>query len=202
MALHAIAGGGLLEARRPFVLLAAMLTLAVPQHPQAATANDASPKVSVREESGVYTVAARFGVAGPTETAIAVLTDYERIPRFMPGVKTSVVRERAADRVVVEQDAVSKFMFFSKRVHLVLEVRQDGGIIRFRDLEGASFSRYEGSWRVSQENGHTVVAYDLVAAPSFSVPDALLRRLLRRDSTDMITQLRLEIARSICRADG
>jgi hypothetical protein len=29
-----------------------------------------------------------------------VLTDYERIPQFMPGVKTSVVRERAADRVV------------------------------------------------------------------------------------------------------
>jgi carbon monoxide dehydrogenase subunit G len=202
MALHANPGGGHGKARRPFVLLGvATLSMAVAQQPQAATGGDPSAQVSVREEDGVYTVAARFRVEGPPEAAVAVLTDYERIPEFMPGVKTSIVRERQAGRVVVEQDAVSRFTFFSKRVHLLLEVRQDGAIIRFRDLNGESFTRYEGSWRVTQEDGRTVVTYDLTAAPSFSVPSALLSRLLKRDSADMITQLRLEIARSICQAD-
>ena len=74
--------------------------------------------------------------------------------------------------------------------------------IRFRDLDGASFARYEGRWRVTDDNGHTLVAYDLTPVPSFSVPGALLGRLLKRDSAAMITQLRREIGRSICHADG
>ena len=176
--------------------------LSVPQPPQAATADDASTQVSVREENGVYTVAARFRVEGSPQTTLAVLTDYERIPQFMPGVKTSIVRERRDGRVVVEQEAVSRFMLFSKRVHLVLEVQQDGGTIRFRDLSGTSFARYEGSWRVTEDKGQPLVAYDLAAAPSFSVPGALLSRLRKRDSAEMIKQLRLEITRSLCRVDG
>jgi Polyketide cyclase / dehydrase and lipid transport len=76
------------------------MTLGLSQDPQAASAEDVAAQVSVREKSGVYTVAARFRVEGSADTALAVLTDYERIPQFMPGVKTSVVRERAADRVV------------------------------------------------------------------------------------------------------
>jgi carbon monoxide dehydrogenase subunit G len=196
-----IPGGGLRKVRHPFVLLGlATLSLAAGQHPRAATADDLPAQVTVREENGVYTVAARFRVDGPAERAVAVLTDYDRIPEFMPGVKTSIVRERRADRVVVEQDAVSKFLFFRKGVHLLLEVRQDGEIIHFRDLDGQSFTRYEGTWRVTQEEGRTLVAYDLTAAPLFSVPAALLSRVLKRDSAEMIEQLRLEIARPDCRA--
>jgi carbon monoxide dehydrogenase subunit G len=202
MTLHAISGGGHRTARRPFVLLAVALSLGLSQDAQAASAEDIAAQVSVREKSGVFTVTAQFRVEGSADTALAVLTDYERIPQFMPGVKTSVVRERAADRVVLEQDAVSKFMFFTRRVHLMLEGRQDRSTIRFRDLDGASFARYEGSWRVTDDNGHTLVAYDLTAVPSFSVPGALLSRLLKRDSAAMIMQLRREIGRSICRADG
>jgi hypothetical protein len=56
--------------------------------------------------------------------------------------------------------------------------------------------------RVTDDNGHTMVAYDLTAVRSFSVPGALLSRLLKRDSAAMIMQLRREIGRSICRADG
>jgi hypothetical protein len=55
---------------------------------------------------------------------------------------------------------------------------------------------------VTDDNGQTLVAYDLTAAPSFSVLGALLSRLLKRDSAAMIMQLRREIGRSICRADG
>jgi ribosome-associated toxin RatA of RatAB toxin-antitoxin module len=202
MTLHAIPGGGQRRACRPIVFLfVAMLSMALAQHPRAATADDLSAQLSVREENGVYTVAARFPVDGPAERAVSVLTDYERIPQFMPGVKTSIVRERQDGRIVIEQEAVARFMVFSKRVHLLLEVQQHGAIIRFRDLYGESFTRYEGTWHVTEEEGRTVVAYDLTAAPSFKVPGALLSRVLKRDSTEMIKQLRLEIARSICRAD-
>ena len=52
--------------------------------------------MTVREERGVYSVAARFHVPQPPRVALAVLTDYEQIPRFMPDVATSIVLERGA----------------------------------------------------------------------------------------------------------
>jgi ribosome-associated toxin RatA of RatAB toxin-antitoxin module len=150
--------------------------------------------VTVREEQGVYTVVARFVVDQPAAVALAVLTDYEQIPRFMPDVRTSIVRERAIGRVVVEQEAVSGLMMFSKRVHLVLEIQEQPGELIFRDRCGRSFVRYEGAWRLSKQDGRTAITYELIAEPSFEVPGFMLKRLFRRDAAQMIGRLKQEIA--------
>ena len=56
----------------------------------------------------------------PQSSAVAhdVLTDYEAIPRFMPDVQSSRIVERGAASIVVEQEAVARVLFFSKRIHL------------------------------------------------------------------------------------
>ena len=138
-------------------------------------ADQSTESVTVREEQGVYAVAARFVVAQSPSVALAVLTDYEQIPRFMPDVRTSTVRERGSGWAVVEQEAVSAFMMFSKHVHLILEIQERPDALTFRDRCGRSFSRYEGAWRLSQEDGQTVITYELVAEPSFDVPEFVPR---------------------------
>ncbi|MEO6213230.1 MAG: SRPBCC family protein [Vicinamibacterales bacterium] len=153
------------------------------------------PALRVSETAGVYTVAATFNVPEMPDDVIAVLTDYEQIPRFMPGVRTSLVRERANGRAVVEQEAVSKMAMFSKRVHLVLEVQEHSGGITFLDRCGKSFTRYDGAWRVTRKGNVTAIVYELTADPAFDVPEFVLTRLLRRDSAKMIEQLQREIAR-------
>lgn len=153
-----------------------------------------APDVTVREERGVFSVSARFNVPQPPPVALAVLTDYEAIPRFLPDVKTSIVRERTAAGLVVEQEAVAKMMLFSKRVHLVLEITQEDGIIRFRDRCGGSFVKYEGTWRLVSANGGTAIHYTLAAQPSFDVPEFILKRLLKRDAGRMIERLAREMA--------
>ena len=85
------AGGRRRTVRRPFVLFAAAIFLTCPQVPRAVTMEDRPPQLSITDAGGVYTVSARFDVGGAADTAVAVLTDYERIPQFMPGVKTSIV---------------------------------------------------------------------------------------------------------------
>ena len=152
------------------------------------------PQVTVREEGGIYTVSATFVVPQPPSAAVAVLTDYEQIPRFMPEVRTSHVLERTGDRAVVEQEAFARFMMFSKRVHLVLEIQQEGGAVRFRDRCGRSFARYDGRWEATERDGYTAISYELSAKPAFDVPDFLLQRLLKRDASRMIEQLQREIA--------
>jgi ribosome-associated toxin RatA of RatAB toxin-antitoxin module len=150
--------------------------------------------LTVREEKGVYTVVAHFLVDQPPSVALTVLTDYEQIPRFMPDVRRSIVRERGTGWAVVEQEAVSAFMMFSKRVHLVLEIEERPDALVFRDRCARSFVRYEGAWRLSHHDGQTAITYELTAEPSFEIPEWMLKRLLRRDSGQMIERLQREIA--------
>jgi ribosome-associated toxin RatA of RatAB toxin-antitoxin module len=153
--------------------------------------------VTVKEERGIYRVAASFDVPQSPGTALGVLKDYERIPRFMPDLRTSVVRERVGRQVIVEQEAVSKMLMFSKRVHLLLEVTEEPGALRFVDRCGRSFTLYRGAWIAESRDGRTQIRYELEARPAFSVPEVLLRRLLRRDATQMIERLRQEIAERV-----
>ncbi len=183
--------GGRSGARRLVITVALTAFSAAAVPAMALPPND--PPVTVTEDHGVYTVAATFTVPEASSFALAALTDYAQIPRFMPEVRTSTVLERADDRAVVEQEAVARFMMFSKRVHLVLDVHEHHGTIRFRDRCGESFARYEGVWTIAQREGTTHVSYDLSAQPSFDVPVFLLKRLLKRDASGMIERLKAEI---------
>src|SRR5688500_542475 len=149
--------------------------------------------VNGKRGGGPCRAAAAFTVPQAASFVRAALTDYPQIPRFMPEVRTSQVLERSDDRAVVEQEAVARFMMFSKRVHLVLEIHEDRGTIRFRDRCGKSFASYEGVWTIAEREGQTHVTYELSANPSFDLPAFLLNRLLKRDASQMIERLKAEI---------
>jgi ribosome-associated toxin RatA of RatAB toxin-antitoxin module len=187
---HHAAAAGRHDARRLFLLAALValtvgVTLAEPM---------SAPRLDVTEAGGVYTVTASFAVTEPPQTVMAVLTDYARIPKFMPDVQVSKVLERTATSAVVEQEAVSKFMLFSKRIHLVLDVQESASLLRFRDRCGRSFTSYEGSWTVSEHDSLTVIDYRLAASPAFEVPGFVLKRLLKRDAAQLIDRITAEIA--------
>lgn len=101
--------------------------------------------------------------------------------------------ERTGASAIVEQEAVSRFMLFSKRVHLVLDIIEDAGSIHFRDRCGKSFASYEGAWIISEHDSVTVIDYQLTAKPSFDVPAFVLKRLLKRDAAQLIDRLKAEI---------
>ena len=112
----------------------------------------------------------------------------------MPEVRSSQLIERRDDRAVIEQEAVARFLMFSKRVHLILEVEETPLTIAFKDRCGQSFERYEGTWSMAEKGAETRVSYRLTAKPVFDVPGWLLSRLLKRDASEMIERLRAEIA--------
>lgn len=187
---------GRADARRFLVAAVVSLCVVLPGARLTAAADLApSPQVTVQEERGLYTVTARFTVAAAPEAALAVLADYEQIPRFMPDVRKSLVLESTPGHKVVEQEAQSSFLMFSKKVHLLLEVTESGDSIRFIDRCGRSFTTYEGSWRATRTDGRTLVSYELTAKPAFEVPRFILKRLLKQDAADMIKRLQQEIDR-------
>lgn len=170
-------------------LLLVLLGAALP-----GTAQTAAPGgVIVHEAQGVYRVTAQFAVAAPPEAVLAVLTDYENIPRFMPEVKRSIVRAREPHRAIVEQEAQARVMLFSKTIHLLLDIEEQALGLTFVDTSGRSFASYRGGWRVDPAADGAVVTYELEARPAFDVPKFVLVRALRNDSTRMIERLRAEM---------
>jgi ribosome-associated toxin RatA of RatAB toxin-antitoxin module len=186
--------GGRACARRIAGVITAALASVLFSAPAAARTDPAHREVTVTETGGVYQVEARFVVLQPGAVAAAVLTDYETIPRFMPDVRKSRILERSDRLVIVEQEAIARFLMFSKRVHLVLEIDAGPLAIRFRDRSGRSFTKYEGTWQIREQDNGAEITYQLLAKPLFSVPQALLKRLLQRDASEMIQRLQAEIA--------
>jgi hypothetical protein len=162
--------------------------------PAAGASGDvAAQNVDVREENGTYRVTVTFVIGEMPPVALAVLMDYERIPAFMPDVKSSVIRERADGRALVEQEAYPRLLMFSKKVHLLLDVTEGASHLQFVDRSGRSFVSYIGHWQIVGEAVGTRITYQLVAQPAFSVPSFVLTRLLRKDAAQMIDRLRAEI---------
>ena len=176
------------------ILFILALAAAVAPAAVASAAQDAPPVIAVRSVDGVYTVDARFEIAAPPETVREVLTDYAGIPRFMPDVRKSIVRERRGARVLVEQEAASKILMFSKTVHLLLDVHEGVQVLTFRDTCGRSFSEYAGAWTLEAGGAGTAVAYTLTAKPTFSVPPFMIKRLLDSNARNTIEYLRAETA--------
>jgi ribosome-associated toxin RatA of RatAB toxin-antitoxin module len=180
-----------MNAYLPLVLAGALLSsTAMTRH----AAAEQPAAIDVREHEGGYAVTARFLIAASPAAVLAVLTDYEEIPRYLPSVRKSVVHEREPGRALVEQEAVSKVLLFSKRVHLLLEILEEEGALSFHDTCGRSFSEYRGRWTLVPRENRSVVAYELHARPTFQVPEALLKHLLRRDAGSMIERIQREVA--------
>lgn len=159
------------------------------------------PTITIDRSGATCVISARFTIPESPSLVRGVLTDYESIPSFMPGVRTSHVLERRNGHVRLEQDSVSRFLFFSKRVHLELDVEEGADVIRFRDLARTSFRRYQGSWSISTDGEQTEVDYELIAQPVFGVPRVVLGRLLHRQARVMIDHLRSELhARAVLRS--
>lgn len=190
MLLHTRTPGG--RSSRRLLIAAATLLLGVAATVRPALA-DERPDVAIGRDGDAYTVAARFRVPHPSALVLSVLSDYDDIPRFVPDVKKSAVIETRGAVRIVEQEAVSHVMMFSKRVRLQLVVEETSDSLTFRDQLGTSFARYEGRWNLAACPDGTIVSYRLVAEPSFSVPGFLIRRLLSRDAGDMIDSLRAEM---------
>ncbi len=193
---HAAAAGHM---SRRLIVCAAMLAIGTAVFASGEPAasekriGDAGP-VSVVETDGIYRVTATFTVPQVPAAAIAVLTDFERIPSYVPDMKTSTIIERNATGPVVEQEAVARFMMFTKKVHLLLQVSEDRGTITFRDRCGKSFDLYEGAWIVQAAAAGSTITYQLAAKPLFDVPPFVLKRLMKRDAADLVASITAAIA--------
>jgi len=140
------------------------------------------PEVEVKRSHGIFSVHATAPVAVDVETAWQVLTDYNHLAEFVPGMKSSRVVSVAGEPLRVEQKGEAGFLFFSRAFEVALEIEGlPPGQLKFHAVSG-DMKRMQGEWRIRRNTDAAVeLEYEAEIEPDFWVPPLIGTALMRRD---------------------
>jgi ribosome-associated toxin RatA of RatAB toxin-antitoxin module len=142
-------------------------------------------------------VRARALVAAPATVVWEVLTDYEHLPRFIPGIAKSVVRSRDGGRLLIEQSGKARFLIFSFPIEVRLEVTErPPQSISSRAVAG-NVRRMTGRYEIQPdaEHGTVLLRYVGEIEPDFKLPPLIGVAALRSSATEQFTAMVAEIER-------
>ena len=156
--------------------------------PARAPAVDVSVERVDSDGDRVYQVSARGDVAAAPAAVWRILTDYDRMAEFVPGLHNARVLARSGDQAIVEQRGVAHFLFFRREIRLLVQVRE-------RPMSQIDISLVDGDMLVYNctrrlipllDTGGTRIVYSGALAPKFYVPAMLGANLIRADIAKMM----------------
>lgn len=142
-------------------------------------------------------VHARAFVAAPLPVVWQVLTDYERLPRFIPGLAKSAVRQRQGNRLMVEQSGEARFFLFSFPIEVTLEVHESPSEwIASRAVSG-NVRRMNGRYdlQVNAARPGVLLIYQGLVEPDFELPPLIGTAALRSTVEEQFGAMVAEIER-------
>jgi ribosome-associated toxin RatA of RatAB toxin-antitoxin module len=142
-------------------------------------------------------VRARAVIAAPPAVVWEVLTDYEHLPRFVPGIAKSVVRLREGSRVLVDQSGEARFLFFSIPIEVQLEViERPPQSISSRAI-GGNVRHMSGRYDIQPDaqRGAVLLRYLGQIEPDFELPPLIGVVALRNTAEEQFAAMVAEIER-------
>jgi Oligoketide cyclase/lipid transport protein len=135
-----------------------------------------------RLEQGARRLAVQLRLQLDPQWIWAVLTDYDKLHRYIPNLTSSRQLWRRANRVGLEQVGSQQFcgLRFTARVELELEEDPAQGELRFQ-MRNGDFRRFEGFWRVDSDAVSTRLLYALTVQGKPGMPIGLIEQRLQQD---------------------
>ncbi len=171
--------------------------------PGAALAADAV----VDRTQGVLHVDAWVHADAPAAACYEVLTDFERLPDFVPGIRACRVGCLPGEMRRVEQVGVTGPVLFALTVRttLGLSLAPPGpgreGRIDFSSL-GGNLRQMSGAWRVRDDKTGCRIDYQAAIEPDFPVPPLIGPWVVRAQIEGQLDAIAREIARRQVRGGG
>lgn len=153
--------------------------------------------VQAEREGEMVAVRARASIRAPAPLVWQVLTEYERLPQFVPGIRRSVVRSRQGNRLLVEQSGEARFLIFSFPIEVTLEVLESPpDWITSRGV-GGNVRRMTGRYEIHPEpaRGWIVLRYFGAIEPDFDLPPLIGVAALRGTIEEQFLAMVAEIER-------
>jgi ribosome-associated toxin RatA of RatAB toxin-antitoxin module len=148
-----------------------------------------------RRGDGVEITARAVVVADP-RMVWQVLTDYEGLPRFVPGISRSRVHSREGQRLTLEQAGEARFLFFSFPIQVTLEVTEAAPESIASRAIGGNVRRMTGRYDIAPDaGGGVLLRYQGVVEPDFRLPPLIGAAALRANAEEQFTAMVAEIER-------
>ncbi|HEV8644377.1 MAG TPA: SRPBCC family protein [Burkholderiales bacterium] len=108
-----------------------------------------------------------------------VLTDYNRLSEFIPGMHSSRIVSRNKRSVIVDQSGEARLLFLSFPIKVRLEVQEfPYERIVSRAIEG-NFKELRGAYTLEVRGRHLLLHYTGSLTPDFSIPPLIGTILVR-----------------------
>ena len=155
--------------------------------------------VETERQGDVVEVRARATLEAPHAVILATLTDYERLPEFVPGLRSSRVLERRGPAAVVHQQGEARFLFFTHPIDVVVEsTERTPWLIEVRLLSGnlrQLTGRYEIEGHAAGAPGKLVLRWTGTIEPERGLPPLFGELLVRANIKDQFFGMVREIDR-------
>lgn len=153
----------------------------------------AAISVEVARHGDSFDVAASADIECDQAHAWQVLTDYERLAQFIPGMSSSRVVSRFGNSLVMEQNGEASLLFFSIPVKVRLAVEEyPPDRIESRAIEG-NFKEMLGTYLLQSSGPRVRLRYNGRLTPDFNVPPLigtwLMRKTVREQFGAMVEEI-------------
>ena len=154
-------------------------------------------KISIRVQNDgeQITIDASFIVPVAPQQAWAVLTDFDNIPNFNPGVLSSKVTGRTGNRVQVSQKAATKYGFLTFSYDSTREI----DLVPFSKIQERMITgrmrKLEETTQLFPEGEHTRITYNAVLIPGSWIPPMVGNAFIKHEARQQFTELVNEMIR-------
>lgn len=129
--------------------------------------------------NGSFEVEATAEFEAEVTVAWGVLTDYNRLSEFIPGMHSSRIVSRSKRRVIVDQSGEARLLFLSFPIQVRLEVEEfPYQRIVSRAIEG-NFKDLRGAYSLEARGRRLLLHYSGSLTPDFSIPPLIGTILVR-----------------------
>lgn len=155
-------------------------------------------RVPGADGSMLYQIASSGTVAASPAAVWRVLTDYNRMADYVPDLKSARVVARDGDKVILEQHGAARMLFFSRDIHLIVEVHEQAPHRIDVSLIDGDMKVYRCSWEISAvaATGGSRISYNASIEPKFYVPGLVGTSMVRKDIAKMMSAVLLHLDRN------
>ena len=149
------------------------------------------------DDGHVFDVTASGTVAAAPAAVWKILTNYERMPEFVPDLRQARVLARVGNEAIVDQLGSASFLFFRRDIHLVVRVTETPINVIDIALVSGDMKVYACRWELVPlpDSGGTRIQYSGKLAPNFYVPDMLGASIIRADVQRMMDAVLVRLDR-------
>lgn len=151
--------------------------------------------VQVTRQEDAFRVKANVLVAVDQRVAWHVLTDYDKLASFVPGMRSSRIVSAPGEPLLLEQKGETGLLFFKVPIEVVSRIEEASlNTIRFQSV-GGNLKNQKGEWALERHDHATRVSYSADITPGFPLPPLIGPAIVGRDVRIMVESVASEMLR-------